>query len=139
MPPIPSQPCICWISGPWAALIRPARSLTCWLAARLGARSAISMAPWWCTIICCANARSAALCWASGADGDADIMADPVPDIIAPGVLVVDPPAADVVVAAAELLAAVPVSVVPPQAARARVRAEVSAAAPARANLFVGR
>jgi hypothetical protein len=62
-------------------------------------------------------------------------MADPLPDIIAPGVLVVDPVAADVVVvAAAELL---PVLVVPPQAARVRVRAAVSAAAPDRANMFI--
>jgi hypothetical protein len=63
-------------------------------------------------------------------------MADPLPGIIAPGVLVVDPAAADVVmVSAAELVL---VSVVPPQAVRVRVRAAASAAAPDRANMFIG-
>jgi hypothetical protein len=65
-------------------------------------------------------------------------MADPLPDIIAPGVPVVDPVAADVVVVAAAELLVVVVLVVPPQAARVRVRAAVSAAAPDRANMFIG-
>jgi hypothetical protein len=42
-------------------LIFTARSLTCWLLARVGAKSAIAIAPWWCSIIICANVTSASL------------------------------------------------------------------------------
>jgi len=54
--------------------------------------------------------------------------------IIADGVLA-DPPAADVVDAGGVVLVAV--LVVPPQAARVKVRAAASAAAPERANVFI--
>lgn len=49
------------ISGPWAALIRAARSLTWVLLARVAARSAISMACRWWAVICWAKATSASL------------------------------------------------------------------------------
>jgi hypothetical protein len=56
--------------------------------------------------------------------------------IIADGVPVADPPAADVVDAGGVVL--VEVLVAPPQAARVKVRAAASAAAPERANVFIG-
>jgi hypothetical protein len=67
-------------------------------------------------------------------------MADACPDImglviIADGVPVADPPAADVVDAGGVVLVAVLVA--PPQAARVKVRAAASAAAPERANVFI--
>jgi hypothetical protein len=55
--------------------------------------------------------------------------------IIADGVPVAGPPAADVVDAAADVLVAV--LLVPPQAVRVMVRAAASAAAPERANVFI--
>ena len=55
--------------------------------------------------------------------------------IIAEGVLVADPAAAEVVDAAGDVLVAV--LEVPPQAARVKVRAAASAAAPERANVFI--
>src|SRR5690349_1157629 len=82
-PQVCSQLVICSISGPCAALICAARSLTCGLAARVGARSAISMAPWWWTIIICANVTSASLCVD---DDDPDMAGDDMPeDDMAPG------------------------------------------------------
>jgi hypothetical protein len=55
--------------------------------------------------------------------------------IIAEGAAVADPLAAELVDAAGDEL--VPVLLVPPQAARVRVRAAASAAAAERANVFI--
>jgi hypothetical protein len=55
--------------------------------------------------------------------------------IIADGVPVADPPATDVVDGGGFVLVAV--LVVPPQAARVKLRATASAAAPERANVFI--
>jgi hypothetical protein len=55
--------------------------------------------------------------------------------IIAEGAPVADPPTADVVDAAGDVL--VTELLVPPQAARVKLRATASAAAPERANVFI--
>jgi hypothetical protein len=57
-----------------------------------------------------------------------------LPLLVGEGGLVADPPA-EVVDAAADVLVAVPL--VPPQAARVRVRAAASAAAPERTSVFI--
>src|SRR5690625_4484482 len=69
-PQASSQEVIFSISGPWAAEIRSARERTSSLSAFSTARSAISMAPSWWTIIIWANIVSAPLCPSSAAGGE---------------------------------------------------------------------
>ena len=81
-----SQLCICSISGPWAALIRPARSWICWLDDWAKATSDIWMAPSWWGIIIVTNMTSTALCSTDSIEEEAEVVGATVsvPRVVGP-------------------------------------------------------
>ena len=72
------------ISGPCAAWMRSASARTSAVEARSTASSAISIAPWWWTIISCANWVSASLCAAAAlCDSGSAVGASPESELLA--------------------------------------------------------